>query len=107
MTADVPSKELLEQAVALAKWLLGNEHWQPYRGMAEIEQCSHPERKQRVKPVINAMNVEVSSKHPGIFMLILIGVSRPQAKLRSSSGVAVRATHSLNRQRSKCYREKS
>lgn len=107
MTADVPSKELLEQAGALAKWLLANEHWQPYRGTAEIEQCSHPERKQRVKPVINAMSVEVSSKYPEMFMLILIGVSRPQAKLRSSSGVAVRATQSLNRRRSKCYREKS
>ena len=107
MSADAPSKELLEQAGALTKWLLGNEQWQPYRGKAEIEQCSHSDRKQRVKPVINAMNMQVSSKCSEIFMLILTGVSRPQAKLRTSFGVVARATHSSNRQRSKCYREKS
>src|SRR5882757_4716712 len=107
MSADVPSKELLEQAGILAKWLLGIENWQPYRGTAKIEQCSHPDRKQRVKPVINAMNVEVSSKYSCVFMQILIGASRPQAKLRSSFGVAVPATHSSNRRHLKCSREKS
>ena len=64
MSDDVPSKDLLEQAGALSTWLVRSEHWQPYRGMAEIEQCSHPDRKQRLKPVINAMKVEVSSKCP-------------------------------------------
>ena len=45
MSADIPSKELLEQMGALGKWLIMNEQWQPYRGTAEIEQCSHPELK--------------------------------------------------------------
>ena len=64
MSADVPSKEALDQAGVLAGWLRENDQWRSYRGSAEIAQCSHPDRTQRVKPVINAMNVAVSSDSP-------------------------------------------
>lgn len=53
MSANVSSKEALDQAGVLAGWLMENES---YRGSAEIAQWSHPDRTQRVKPVMNAMN---------------------------------------------------
>jgi hypothetical protein len=74
MSADVSSKEPREQAGMLGKMAIGVEHWQPYRGTSEIEQYGHPDRKQRVKPFINAMNLDVSSRYSCIFMKILIGV---------------------------------
>lgn len=64
MSADEPRKEVLDQADVLAGWPLENEQWRPYRGGAEIAQCSHPDRRQQVKPVIDAMNVVVCSHCP-------------------------------------------
>lgn len=59
MSANVSSKEALDQAGVLAGWLMENES---YRGSAEIAQWSHPDRTQRVKPVMNAMNVATTGK---------------------------------------------
>lgn len=64
MSADVSSKEVLDQASLLAEWLLKKEQWRSYGGSAEIAQCSHPDRIQRVKAVINVMNVAVYSESP-------------------------------------------
>jgi hypothetical protein len=62
--APTPSKEILEQADVLAEWLQQiseKEHWRPYRGNVEIEQCSHPDRTNKVRSLISAGNMEVSS----------------------------------------------
>lgn len=64
MSTDTPRKELLEQARVLTKWLLETEDWRPYRGSVEIEQCSHLDRMQHIKPMINAMDVEVRLVYP-------------------------------------------
>jgi hypothetical protein len=106
MSADVPGKEVLDQAGVLAGWLLENEQWRPYRGSAEIAQCSHPDRGQRVKPVIDAMNVVVYPYRLLQFMPSLIAISRPRAKLPSSSVVEVPVTHSSNQPHSKRSRER-
>lgn len=59
MSADTPSRELLEQAEVLTIWLVETEEWRPYRGNIEIEQCSHLNRIKHIIPMIKAMNVEV------------------------------------------------
>ena len=61
MSADVPDKEALDQAGNLVEWLIKNENWRPYRGSDKIVQCSHPDRMQRIKPLIDAMNAAVYS----------------------------------------------
>lgn len=65
------SKELLEQARVLTDWLLGTADWRPYRGNLEIEQCSHPDRVQHIRPVISALNVEVSFVYPVAFAKLI------------------------------------
>ena len=46
MSASVSRKKALDQAGVLAGWPMENEQWRPYRGSAEIAQCSHPDRTQ-------------------------------------------------------------
>ncbi|KFY96763.1 hypothetical protein V500_02313 [Pseudogymnoascus sp. VKM F-4518 (FW-2643)] len=77
MSVAPASKEVLEQADVLAAWLQqisDDEHWRPYRGSVEIEQCSHPDRTSRVRPLISAGNVETKGR--AAFLLRCRGPSR-------------------------------
>lgn len=77
------SKEVQEQADALAAWLRqisDDEHWRPYRGSIDIEQCSHPDRITRVRSLISAGNVEVYSNIPAALVSLLIVIYRPRAE---------------------------
>ncbi|KAH8695689.1 hypothetical protein BGW36DRAFT_205991 [Talaromyces proteolyticus] len=75
------TKEVLDQVRTLATWLndvLDEDYWRPYRANVDVEQCSHPDRVNKIRPLISTGNIEVSRDISVLLAVILSAFSPGQ-----------------------------